>query len=207
MFWARRALPSGLVLLFVFYLCLIFLASVITGKAYNVRYTLPGLIGFLGLVAVASWSLGSRLMPMGVALVLGVFAWADAQWFFSPTYGKDDSRTLVRWLANQLPPGATVVVAPGYVAGVLSHYVAREQARLQITPQDSVADSLRPAVLVLTRLHHVSNPRSLRYWFQHRAGTATREDTVGGYLVISTMLNPTQVARPLRRPGAGTTAW
>jgi 4-amino-4-deoxy-L-arabinose transferase-like glycosyltransferase len=181
---ARRNLPPGLVLMFVMYVSLTVLASAITGKAYNVRYTLPGLIGFLGLAAVALRRMDAPLSAAGVVLVLGVFAWADAQWLVSPTYGKDDSRALVRWLADRLPSDAVVVAAPGYVVGVLSHYVVREQARLQFTPQDSVADSIRPAALVLTRLHHVADVQSLREWFRRRSGSPTRESDVGGYLVV-----------------------
>jgi len=182
---ARRTQPAGLVLLFLLYVGLTVLASVVTGKAYNVRYTLPGLIGFLGLGAVALRRLEPPLRPAVIALVLGVFAWADAQWLFSPTYGKDDSRALVRWLAERLPAEATVIAAPGYAVGVLSHYVSWEQAQLRFAPRDSLADSIRPAALVLTRLHHVEDPQSLLEWFRRRSGSPIRQDAIGGYLVVS----------------------
>jgi hypothetical protein len=116
--------------------------------------------------------------------VLSLFAWADAQWFFSPRYRKDDSRHVVQWLAAHLPSGSVVLAAPGYVTGVLSHYAQRQGADLRFVTA-AAADSARPAALLLTRLHHVPDPQSLEERFRRAAGPDVRADSLGGYLVFS----------------------
>jgi hypothetical protein len=176
---------TGFTMLFAAYLAMAFLASVVTGKAYSVRYTLPALIGFLGLVSIALHVTPSLFGRAGAALVLVLFAWADAQWFYSPEYRKDDSRGVVRWLAERLPEGSAVVTAPGYVSKILSYYAGRQGASIRFIPAEAASDSVQPAALLLTRLHHVADPRSAKEWFR-RVGGRAREDSVGGYNVLTT---------------------
>jgi uncharacterized membrane protein len=166
-----RAYSVGLALLFAAYVGIIFLASVTTGKAYSVRYTLPGLIGFLGMISAAA-SGGTRLWRAWPGLLLVLFAWADIQWFSSPTYWKDDTRATARWLAERLPPGSRVAVAPRYVAGIMGYYLGRENARLQIVPVklDGRWSMDAPEALVVTRLHHLPDHEQVVAAFRKRAG-------------------------------------
>ena len=168
----HQACLTGFTVLFASYVGVIFLASVITGKAYSIRYTLPGLIGFLGLIAVA---LRSSRAPLGralPALLLILFAWADAQWFFSPSYWKDDSRAAVRWLSGHLPPGSKVAVAPDYAIRILTHYAGEQSAEFQIVPAipNERWTNDAPVALVLTRLHHVPDHANLVATFRRMAG-------------------------------------
>jgi mannosyltransferase len=179
-------------LLFLLYVGMVFLASVTTGKAYNIRYTLPALLGFVGLLTLALSRLAPASRRAAAVLVLSLFAWADAQWFFSPRYRKDDSRHVVQWLAEHLPSGSVVLAAPAYVTGVLSHYAQRQGADLRFVTADA-ADSARPAAMLLTRLHHVPDPQSLEERFRRAAGPDVRADSLGGYLVFSSPREPAQV--------------
>jgi mannosyltransferase len=183
---------TGFTALVAAYIGMTFLASVMTGKAYSVRYTLPALIGFLSLVGIGLNRIASLLGRASLALVLLLFAWADAQWFYSSEYHKDDSRAVVRWLAARLPEGSTVVTAPGYVSKILTYYAWRQEAAISFIPADSASDSPRPAALVLTRLHHVTDPRSVKDWFRRIGGGHAREDGVGGYDVLTTAGDPAQ---------------
>jgi uncharacterized membrane protein len=161
------------------------LGSATSGKAYQARYALAGLVGFCGLAAGALSRLPIRFRSPIVATVLVLAAWADAQWYFNPRYWKDDSRALVSWLAERLPEGSTVAAAPRYVTGVLSYYARLQQAPINFVAADSLAAISAPAVLLLTRLHHVPEEALLRARFRRLAGPHLREDSVGGYQVVS----------------------
>jgi hypothetical protein len=140
------------------------LGSAVTGKAYNVRYTLPGIIGFVGLVGLGFSELSKSFRWAGVALVMGLFTWADAQWFFVPRYRKEDSRSAVAWLKSKLPPGSTVAVAPGYQTGVLTYYARRSGADFVFDSLPETASSFGsalPEALLVTRLHHLPHWREL----------------------------------------------
>jgi mannosyltransferase len=137
-------------------LAAVVVGSLLTTKSYNVRYVLPALVGFVGLMAVALGQLSRPAHRLGLGAVLGLFLWADAQWFWSPPYGKDDSRGAARCLIGQLPPGSTVGVAPPYMRKLIEHY-APESAGLRFV---GVADSgglaeIRPAALAVTRLYYL----------------------------------------------------
>ena len=76
-------------------LCLVpmtatWVGAALTGKPYNIRYTLPGLIGFVGLAAIGLSQLGRARRAVAIGLVAGLFLWADAQWFFTPRYWKEE---------------------------------------------------------------------------------------------------------------------
>jgi hypothetical protein len=174
-----------LLTLFVVPIVAMLLGSATSGKAYQARYALAGLVGFCGLGAGALCRLPPRFRAPAVATVLTLAGWADAQWYFTPRYWKDDSRLMVSWLAERLPPGSSVATAPRYVTGVLSHYARLQQARINFVAADSLAAVNPPAALLLTRLHHVTDEVSLREQFKQLAGPHLREDSVGGYQVIT----------------------
>jgi uncharacterized membrane protein len=163
------------------------LGSATSGKAYQARYALAGVVGFCGLSATAVGSLRPAFRGPAAALILTLSLWADGQWYFAPRYWKDDSRGIVTWLTERLPRGSTVLTAPDYVNGVLSYYADRQAAPIHLVGADSVSwEASAPAALLLTRLHHVAQPESLRARFRTLSGERAREDTVGGYQVIWT---------------------
>jgi hypothetical protein len=175
---------------FLWLLCLVpifamLLGSASSGKAYQARYALSGLVGFCGLAGGALTKLQSRLRVPATAAVLTLCASADAQWYFMPRYWKDDSRAAVTWLSQVVPGGSTILTAPDYVTGVLSYYAALQHAPLRLVGADSVVwEEVHPAALMLTRLHHVADPESLRNRFRELAGPGMRHDTVGGYEIL-----------------------
>lgn len=160
------------------------LGSATSGKAYQVRYAVVGLIGYCALVAGALRALPLKIGRACIAVLLALSIWADVQWYVSPAYWKDDSRAVVGWLAERLPQGASVAVAPSYVVGVLAHYAQLQGAKLRFVAADQLMDSGRPAALLLTRLHHVDNQVSLRQAFRQTAGPSLAEASVGGYYIL-----------------------
>jgi hypothetical protein len=185
MFSRRTPGRMPLLILCVVPILAMLLGSATSGKAYQARYALAGVVGFCGLAAGGLHRLSSRFSAPATAAVLTLCVWADAQWYFVPRYWKDDSRGAVRWLSQAVPAGSTILTAPDYVAGVLSHYAGLQRAPLRLVGADSVAwEGVRPAALMLTRLHHVPNPESLRNRFRELAGSGMRDDTVGGYEIL-----------------------
>ena len=160
------------------------LGSAVTTKAYHVRYTLPGLIGFVGLVALGISKLPRARLSIATALVIGLSLWADAQWFFSPRYWKEDSRSAVAWLQGKLPPGSTVAVAPGYQASVLTHYARGVGADLVFEALPDTVTSLGsalPDALLVTRLHHLPHWRELVRSLDRSPGSPPRPVELVGY--------------------------
>src|SRR6187200_3473865 len=94
----RSPTSKSLAILFLLPVTLTWIGAALTGKAYNVRYTLPGLIGFLGLTALALSQLSRIGTRAALAMTAGLFLWADAQRFFVTRFWKEDSRSAVAWL-------------------------------------------------------------------------------------------------------------
>jgi hypothetical protein len=186
----------------LFILCIVpivamLLGSATSGKAYQARYALAGLVGFCGLAAGGLHGLSTRFRAPATAAVLTLCVWADAQWYFVPRYWKDDSREAVTWLSQAVPAGSVILTAPDYVAGVLSHYAGLQRAPLRLIGADSVAwERVRPAALMLTRLHHVPDPESLRNQFRELVGPGMRDDTIGGYEILLRIEDTTRSPRP-----------
>jgi mannosyltransferase len=165
-----------------------FLGSAVTAKAYNVRYTVVGLIGFVAILGLAIARLRQPVRAAATAMLCGIFLWADAQWFFVPDYRKDDSRSAIAWLDARLPSGATVVVAPGYATLPLAYYARRSGTHLCLLPVASgIAQALDPLpdALLLTRLHHVPEWQALESEFERRAGSPLEKGFVVGYQLFT----------------------
>jgi hypothetical protein len=160
----RHSAAKPLLALSLLPMMLAWIGAAATGKAYNVRYALFGLVGFLGLVAIALCQVSHPRRWGLIALTAGIFLWADAQWFYEDRFWKEDSRSAVAWLRNHLHPGASVAVVPGYQVPVLHHYARREAANLVFLPLADSSSSLEqplPGALLLTRLHHVPHWQDL----------------------------------------------
>jgi len=154
----RAAATPRLTVLFLLPMMATALGSAVTGKAYNVRYAVPGIVGFVGLAAMGVGSVSRPPRRILLAVLLGLCCWADAQWLLVARYRKEDSRAAVAWLGANLPPGAKVAVAPGYQAEVLAYYAGRGRASLRFSGLSDTATGLpagRIDALLLTRLHHV----------------------------------------------------
>jgi hypothetical protein len=160
----RSRAAKELALLLLLPIMATWLGSALTNKPYNVRYTLPGIIGFVGVVGLGVLGLRKRGRAIASVLVIGLLLWADAQWFLSPVYWKEDSRSAVAWLQGKLPPGSTVAVAPGYQKGVLAYYARRTGADFVFDSLPEAASSLGPTLpeaLLVTRMHHLPHWKEL----------------------------------------------
>jgi hypothetical protein len=185
----RSKAAMNLALLTLLPVTITWVGAALTGKAYNVRYTLPGIIGFLGLIALGISGLPKTRRATATALVAALFLWADAQWFFNPRYWKEDSRTAVAWLKDKLPAGSTVAVAPGYQANVVTYYAGREGVNLVfvgLPDSASFIESAPPDALLITRLHHVPHWRELVRSFQSRTESPPRPVKLVGYRAFLT---------------------
>jgi 4-amino-4-deoxy-L-arabinose transferase-like glycosyltransferase len=178
--------------------------SLITTKAYNVRYVLPALVGFLGLVAVGLGRLSGPPLALGLGAVLGLFARADVQWFVSPAYWKEDSRAAAACLIRRLPPGSTVAVAPAYMRRLLVHY-ARDAAGLQfISVADLSSMAARvPDALAVSRSYHlpVTEAELVRAFEAHTDGPIRTEQVVGYRLYFSSPVSGRANRAPCRVSG------
>lgn len=182
----RRARMTGFAALLGISLGGILALSALSGKAYNVRYTLPALVGFLGIVSIAMRALGPRPRALWLTALIGLALWADAQWFSSARYWKEDSRAAVAWLRDQLAPGATVAVAPDYSVQPLAYYARKAGAELRFRsiPPGGFPGGTSPDALVLTRLHHVPEWRDLKADFVGVVGVGLLEGQVAGYEML-----------------------
>ena len=173
-----------LAMLLVLPLAAALLGSAVTTKAYAVRYTLPALLGLLGLAAVTFAGAPRRGGLPVLGGLIGLFLWADAQWFLRSEYWKEDSRAAVACLGRSLPPGATVAVAPRYMRSVVAHYAAVLGQDLAVVGIDG-PDQLdgRVDALLVTRLHHVGDSATLLATYRTLGGSqASREPA--GYRVL-----------------------
>jgi 4-amino-4-deoxy-L-arabinose transferase-like glycosyltransferase len=162
---SRTRVAARLALLLLLPMLIAGLGAAATGKAYNVRYAVPGVVGFVALVAFGIGTLpGARRQLVAIAFLVGVFLWSDVQWFVVPRYRKEDSRAVVAWLQANLQPGAAVAVAPAYQVPVLTYYSRREGAPLRFVGLADTAVSVpfgQVDALLLTRLHHVPHWRAI----------------------------------------------
>jgi 4-amino-4-deoxy-L-arabinose transferase-like glycosyltransferase len=161
---ARGSIVTSLVLLTLAPMTATWIGAALTGKAYNVRYTLPGIVGFVGLFALSIFGVPKLNRSIALGLVAILFLWADVQWFSSPGYWKDDSRSAVAWMKAELRPNARVAVGPGYQTGVLRYYAHRLGAQFSFDSLPEAAAGLGPPppdALLLSRVHHLPHWREL----------------------------------------------
>jgi mannosyltransferase len=183
----RSSLMTGLLVLCVLPAVLAVTGSAATTKAYNVRYTVLGIIGFVASLSAAIVPLRPRMRNAVAGMFCVVFIWADLQWFFVPRFRKDDSRAAIAWLEARLPPGATVAVAPSYAVGALAHYAERSGAHLclvGVTTEDDLSRNRVPDALVLTRLYHVDNWKTLETEYGRLSGQSVDRGTEIGFRLL-----------------------
>ncbi len=184
----RSNLMISLLVLCMLPAVLAFVGSAATTKAYNVRYAVLGVVGFVASLSVAIVPLRPSLRNAVAAIFCTIFVWADLQWFIAPRYWKDDSRAAIAWLSARVPPGTRVAVAPSYAIAALAHYSDRSRAHLCLLGVATEADLTRdgiPDALVLTRLHHVENWQALEAAFARSSGSSLeRGEEIGFRLFV-----------------------
>ena len=175
-------------------LALTIVGSLLTTKSFNVRYVLPGLVGFLGLIAIALDGLRPALRAIGLGLVVGLSLYADAQWFTSSVYWKDDSRTVAHCLTRYLPAGSVVGVASPALQNVLTHYAPNGGGVRFVGVADSGSlVGINPAALAVSRVYYLPGleQRLVRaFWGPNPNGVS--KGAAPGYGCISPPSLPTQ---------------
>jgi hypothetical protein len=162
------------------------LAALLSAFPYNIRYTLPGLLAFLALVAaVATLPRRRSLARLALAGVLLVALWADAQWFYSPAYRKGDSRAVARWLVANQARMKSWTVLPAYLSLSIEWYLqghpqvlARNQPSAQ--PQTTAFPPI-PDVLIIGRRHHIQQPDQVIAAYRASAGAVRAIPAIAGF--------------------------
>jgi len=163
---------------------LVIVGSIVSHFPFNVRYALPALFGFLGLLAtlvtrcgkgskdVANSECGTlperqrenrKVLPwfgflLGCAVLI-ISLWSDVQWYFGKNYRKGDSRAVAQWLAEHQNEIKSWTVLPEYLAISIQWYLEPypELRSHCLPPKEPQFTSFPPVpdVLVLGRRHHV----------------------------------------------------
>lgn len=178
-------------------------AALATSFPFNVRYALPGLFGFLGIVAAlgsraglpetarATMGTGSsplkrRALTSGLVLsVVLVSLYADAQWYYGAAYRKGDSRAVAQWLVENQSAIKSWTVVPEYLGDAVEWYLApypEVRSRLQRAqqPQTTTFPPV-PDVLILGRRHHVVEPDQLIEKYRAAAGPVQAIHSIAGF--------------------------
>lgn len=177
--------------------------SAATSKAYNVRYAVLGVVGFVASLSAALIPLRPPVRNAVATMFCVVFVWADVQWFQEGRFQKEDSRAAIAWLSARLPSNATVAVAPSYAINTLAHYVARSDSHLRlmgVTTSDDLTRAQVPDALVLTRRYHVDHWRDLVSEFLRLAGPSVEHDTEIGYTLLLRRSSEAGTSTSVTRP-------
>ncbi|HET9481463.1 MAG TPA: hypothetical protein VFP98_06895, partial [Candidatus Polarisedimenticolia bacterium] len=202
---ARFAAPVHLWILLVVPILFTLAGAVLSDFPFNVRYTLLALPGFLGLIGCLVGTLRPLLRGVALCVIVGTFLLADFQWFAVQRYWKEDTRGAVGWLREHVAPGARVAVVPDYMTLPLAYYASRAgfdatfaglagRADLHVGP---------PATgLVVTREHHVAEPRLIESEFALAAGGHVVTGAVPGYRLFAAARDARRSRVTQRCPGA-----
>jgi mannosyltransferase len=153
---------------------------------FNVRYTLPGLLGFVALIAALNSGANRRVAArLAIAMVLLLGVWADAQWFYSPAYRKTDSRALAQWLVAHQDRAKSWTVLPAYLSTSVEWYLqghpeilARNQPATQ---PDTTSFPPVPDVLIIGRRHHITEPDKIIAAYRASAGEVRTDSSIAGF--------------------------
>jgi len=108
---------------------LVFTVSIVTGQTFNVRYALPGLPGFVILLAIGTQSLSRRIMRhLAAATVILIFTVSLANYYWHPRYDKEDVRGAVEVISEGPSPEVPVAFI-GQGVQVVRHYGPRLDVR------------------------------------------------------------------------------
>jgi hypothetical protein len=193
-------------------LLLIGIGVVVTGSLvshfpYNVRYALPALFGFLGLVAVSTTGCSGKETPkttdesnasiqpgtrqswwLGRVLgcsVLIVSLWSDFQWFFNPNYRKGDSRAVAQWLVEHQSEIKMWTVLPDYLGISVCWYLeSNPEIRSRCLPPKEAQNTWFPPVpdvLIIGRRHHVPKAEQIINSYRSVAGDIETVHSAAGF--------------------------
>ncbi len=162
------------------------LVTLVASFPYNVRYTLPALLGFVAVLAVLTSDAGRRRVSrLAFMAVLLTGLWADAQWFYSPVYRKADSRAVAQWLAAHRAQVKSWTVLPDYLGTSIEWYLQQDPEMLarKVPPTQPHATSFPPVpdALIIGRRHHITDPDRIIAAYRASAGAVRSISTIAGF--------------------------
>ena len=169
---------------------------------FNVRYTLPGLIGFLALLACIPGSCRSgRFSQILISGIVAVNLWADCQWYFVDNYRKVDSRAVAAWLGQNEKNINSWTVLPDYMDENLKWYLEGNTnlASALLPAKNPYTTSFPPVpdVLMIARRHHLVKPDEVIAEYCKAAGAVQTNNSFAGFeLYIRRGENSTNSANP-----------
>ena len=169
---------------------------------FNVRYTLPGLLGFVALIPALDRGPGRRYVArLAIALVFLLGLWADAQWFYCPAYRKTDSRALAQWLATHQDRVKSWTVLPAYLSDTVEWYLQGQPAilarNLRPTQPDTTSFPPVPDVLIIGRRHHIADPDQIIAAYCAAAAQVRTNLSVAGFeLYLRAAAAPAEAGNP-----------
>jgi hypothetical protein len=191
----RRVFGGPELLLAVLGMGIVVASGLITGFPFNVRYTLPALLGFLALAAVlsrpAAHSTSNPSWPTRLLFLtlLGLSLQADAQWFWRPEYRKADSRRVARWLVENRQQIRSWTLLPGYLTNSVVFYLSSETNVLNrhLHPREDRTTSFPPTpdALILGRRHHIQDPDELIRNYRAAAGPLQTNLSIPGFEIFT----------------------
>lgn len=162
-------------LLLVLSVGMVALCAAASGFPYNVRYTLAGLLAFLGLMAALAAELRRSVWArLSLAGIVAVGLWADGQWFYDAAYQKDDACSVANWLVNNHSQVKTWTVLPAYLSEPVEWYLIAhpEVLSCRCPSKEDRTTSFPPVpnVLILGRRHHLEQAENLVSAYKAAAG-------------------------------------
>jgi len=182
----RRLVRGKETSLVVLNLGFVSLATLSFAFPYNIRYTLPGLLAFLALIAALNSGAGRRYvarLTIGVVLLLGL--WADVQWFYRPEYRKADSRATAQWLAANQTSVKSWTVLPEYLSESIEWYLQANQEVIAHRQPPTEAQTTTfppvPDALIIGRRHHITEPDKIIAAYRLSAGSVRTIPGIAGF--------------------------
>ena len=178
-------------------LLLLVIVGMVTGYSllkdypYNVRYTLPALIGFVALAAeLAARARGSYLVRVALAGAVIVSLVADYQWYSKPIYRKEDSRAVAHWLIDHANHVTSWTVLPRFTAEPILWYLNDfghpEMAARMVRAKAGRTTSFPPVpdVFIIGRRDHIAQPDALAAAYKAAAGDSRDLVMITGFEIF-----------------------
>jgi hypothetical protein len=160
--------------------------ALISGFPFNVRYALCALAGFLALAAALATAPRAPLLGrLAAAGLIAVALWADAQWYWSPVYRKNDCRAAAAWLVRNQGQIQSWTALPAYLDGSLEFYL-RDSPEILARHRPPTSDRTTtfppvPDALILGRRHHLDQPEKIIAAYTAAAGAVHTNLAVSGF--------------------------
>ena len=166
-------------------IALVFLVAFFTPFAFNVRYTLPALLGCAALLSVVPLH---RRNGANLTALVSLFLLADIQWFQDPAYGKEDTRAAIKALKQARPNGASTVAVPQPFAKTWLYYAQALELKGEMVRYRPEHEALQgcPDALVVARTHQMPFMDAIQRSYQaHCGGTVLLDNASGLTLFIA----------------------